>query len=234
MSYTASLSAGSYQAFPNQVSTGITASSWSVTESKTPSTLTTSSGNLPTPSIAEDTTYSYTVNATATHGAGATPKDNLGGNATGYEIAEGSKSSGDKTVTIRGYRKWFYGVDRTGTSEINSAFIRALTNGGNCETATNKQFVVGANAKRIIVAIPQKDTTKTSLDAAKTLKNVFLVSASNTPLEITASTTTGYKKLASPVSVADARGNAGYIDYDVWVYQPASISPTEEHNIVIG
>ena len=150
-------------------------------------------------------------------------------------IAAGTTASVSTTPAITVIRKWFYGVDTVGTATIDSAFIRGLTNGGNCETATNKQFVVGSGAKRIVIAIPQKDANDSCVNDAKTLKNVFLVSASNTPLEISASTTTGYKKLASAVQVADYRGgDNGKIAYDVWVYQPASISPTEEHNIVIG
>lgn len=145
-------------------------------------------------------------------------------------IAAGTTSSASATATITVIRNWFSGVDTDGTATIDSAFIRTLTKEGSATAADNHQFIVGNGAKRIIVAIPKSS----ALSGAKTLKNVFLVSASNTPLEINDTTTTGYKKLANPVSVADARGNDGYIDYDVWVYQPASISPTEEHNIVIG
>lgn len=167
-----------------------------------------------------------------------TMKNNLNEASTSINpqsIAAGTTASVSTTAAITVIRKWFYGVDTVGTATIDSAFIRGLTNGGNCETATNKQFVVGSGAKRIVIAIPQKDANDSCVNDAKTLKNVFLVSASNTPLEISASTTTGYKKLASAVQVADYRGgDNGKIAYDVWVYQPASISPTEEHNIVIG
>ena len=145
-------------------------------------------------------------------------------------IAAGTTASASATASVTVIRHWFSGVDTDGTGTIDSAFIRNLTKEGSATAADNHQFIVGSGAKRIVVAIPKSS----SLSGAKTLKNVFLVSASNTPLEISATTTTGYKKLANAVSVADARGNAGYIDYDVWVYQPASISATEEHNIVIG
>ena len=145
-------------------------------------------------------------------------------------IAAGTTASASATATVTVIRNWFSGVDTDGTGTIDSAFIRNLTKEGSATAADRHQFVLGAGAKRVIVAIPKS----TSLSGAKTLKNVFLVSASNTPLEISGTTTTGYRKLETSVSVADARENAGYIDYDVWVYQPASISPTEEHNIVIG
>ena len=218
--YSVSLSAGSYTYGPE---TGVTAQSWSVVESKGSTTQTTASGTLPSVK-ANDGSQSYTVTATASHNAGATPKDNIGGTATVAAIAAGSKSA-SKTVTVTGYRKWFYGVDRDGNGTIDSAFIRGLTNGGNCETAAEKQFTAGAGAKRIVVAIPQK-SGKASVDGAKTLKNVILVSASNTPI------LDQYVKQGSTVDVNDASGN-NPIPYEVWIYKPASISPTEIHKLVV-
>ena len=218
--YTASLSAGSYTYGP---ATGITASSWSVSDGT--NTYTKSSGNLPT-IVANDGSQSYNVTATATHGAGATPKDNIGGTATTAAIAAGSKSASN-TVTVTGYRKWFYGVDTDGNGTIDSAFIRGLINGGNCETDTEKQFTTGAGAKRIIVAIPKKVSGTASVDGAKTLKNVILVSASNTPIP------DQYVKQGSTVDVNDASGK-NPIKYEVWIYKPASISPTEIHKLVVG
>ena len=217
--YSASLSAGSYTYGP---ATGITATSWSVSDGT--NTYTKSSGNLPT-IVANDGSQSYNVTATATHGAGATPHDNIGGTSTVAAISAGSKSA-SKTVTVTGYRKWFYGVDTDGTGEIDSAFIRGLTNGGNCETAAEKQFTTGAGAKRIIVAIPKVSGTA-SVDGAKTLKNVILVSASSTPIP------DQYVKQTSTVDVNDASGN-NPIPYEVWIYKPASISPTEIHKLVVG
>ena len=130
-------------------------------------------------------------------------------------------------MKVTGYRKWFYGVDRDGTGTIDSAFIRGLTNGGNCETATNKEFTAGAGAVRIVVAIPKKTSGKASVDGAKTLSNVILVSASNTPIP------DQYVKQGSTVDVKDAAGE-NPIPYEVWIYKPASISPTEIHKLVVG
>lgn len=77
--YSATLSAGSYTYGP---ATGITATGWTVTTTATgDSERSTSTGTLPSLTAA-DAAQSYTVTATATHGAGATPKDNLGGTAT--------------------------------------------------------------------------------------------------------------------------------------------------------
>ena len=218
--FSASLSAGSYTYGP---ATGVAAQSWSVSDGT--NTYTTSSGNLPTIK-ASDASQSYTVTATATHNAGATPKDNLGGTATVAGIASGEKSA-SKTVTVTGYRKWFYLVDTDGTGTIDSALIRSGVNGGNCESATEKQFTTGAGAVRIIVAIPKKTSGTASIDGAKTLTNVILVSASNTPiLEY-------YVKQSGTVNVNDAAGE-NPIPYEIWIYKPASISPTEVHKLVIG
>lgn len=220
--YSATLSAGSYTYGP---ATGVTAQSWSVNETKGDTTQTTSSGTLPSIK-ASDSSQSYTVTATATHNAGATPKDNIGGTATVSPIASGSKSA-SHTVTVSGYRKWFYKVDTDGTGTIDSAFIRGGVNGGNCETAVEKQFTTGAGAVRIVVAIPKKTSGTASIDGAKTLTNVILVSASNTPI------LEHYKKQDATVNVNDASGE-NPIPYEIWIYKPASISPTEVHKLVIG
>lgn len=220
--YSASLSAGSYTYGP---ATGVTAQSWSVVESKGSTTQTTASGTLPSVK-ATDASQSYTVTATASHNAGATPKDNIGGTATVSGIAAGDKSA-SHTVTVTGYRKWFYGVDTDGTGTIDSAFIRGLTNGGNCETAVDKQFTTGAGAVRIVVAVPKKTSGTASIDGAKTLSNVILVSASNTPIP------DQYVKQSGTVNVNDAAGE-NPIPYEIWIYKPASISPTEIHKLVIA
>lgn len=101
--YSATFSGGAY----TYNATGITASGWSVTETKGNTTQTTSTGSLPSV-VADDTAQTYTVTATATYGAGATPTDNLGDPATNQSaIAAGSKSA-SHTVTVTGYRKSFY------------------------------------------------------------------------------------------------------------------------------
>lgn len=163
--------------------------------------------------------------------------NSLGKAATTSKIGAGTTANVTKYVKITGVRNWFYGVDTDGTETIDSAFIRGLTVGGNCETALNKttgkRLTAGAGAKRIVIAIPKKNTSTSmqSVNQAKTLTTVYLESASDTPLW--PDNADGYKKQAEPVSVNDASG-ANPINYDVWIYQPASISPTEVHNIVIS
>ena len=220
--YTASLSAGSYTYGP---ATGITASAWNVTDGKNTYTTNTTT-NLPTIK-ANDGSQSYTVTATATHNGGSTPVDNLGGTATIDPIPAGTKSKSG-TVKVTGFRKWFYGVDRDGTGTIDSNFIRGLTNGGNCETTADKTInPTGEGAVRIVVAIPKKTSGIASIDGAKTLKDVLLVSASNTPI------LDKYVKQDGTVNVNDVSGE-NPIPYEIWIYKPASISPTEVHQIKVG
>ena len=80
---------------------------------------------------------------------------------------------------------------------------------------------------RIIVAIPNKTSGTATIDGAKTLTNVILVSASNTPI------LEHYVKQSGTVNVNDAAGE-NPIPYEIWIYKPASISPTEVHKLVIG
>ena len=104
--YSATLSKGSYTYGPD---TGITATSWSVTNNLTGAdkeTLTTSSGSFKAITVTDST--NYTITATATHGAGAVAKDNVGGNSSPeVKIAAGSKSKTSAAIT--GYRKPFWG-----------------------------------------------------------------------------------------------------------------------------
>lgn len=173
-----------------------------------------------------------------------TPKNNLGNASTKIspsKIPAGTTVSNSTTATVTVYRNWFYGVDTDGTGEIDSALIRSLTKGGNCETAltkaTGKHFITGEGAKRVIIAIPQKKAGDACVDKACTLKEVYLASASDSTLyenNTDVNDATKYRKLPEAVTVYDATGTGNGIAYDVWFYQPASISPTEEHNIEIG
>lgn len=149
-SYSATLNPGSYQYGP---ATGITATSWSVTDNAAePNTLTTASGSFPQMQVADGTSYSIT--ATASYGAGAIPNTALGQEYADGQIKAGSKSATKGTIT--GYRNGFYG---TTTSQSSGTFesdnIRALT-------ATNKAVTAGTvwnisipvGARSVIFAYP--------------------------------------------------------------------------------
>lgn len=141
-SYTATLNPGSYQYGP---ATGITASSWNVTDTSS-NTLETNSGSFPQLQVVDNTNYSMT--ATASYGAGAIPVTALGQDYTNGQIKAGSKSATKGTIT--GYRNGFYG---TSTSQSNSGTltsdtIRALSGKNNravtAGTVWNISIPVGA------------------------------------------------------------------------------------------
>ena len=212
--YSASLSAGSYTYGP---ATGVTASSWSVTDGTT--TKDTASGSFDSFVVADDTNYKIT--ASATYGDGAIAKDNLGSDSNPVKQIKGatiSKTSG----AVTGYRSFFYGVVNTSTADapLTSTIIRGLTNGG--AYTTSKTFILNgnANAKRIVVAIPSNSTRAG-------VKEVILTSAMNTPV------TDSYVKTASAVQV-EGVGGATAVDYDVWVYEPAAIDAGEVHKITLA
>jgi len=73
--------------------------------------------------------------------------------------------------------------------------------------------------KRIIIAVPQSSGLK--------------VTAANITSSLNADVTSSYVKQAEPVQVEGANGFTA-VPYDVFVYQPASIDPTEDHKVVIG
>ena len=208
-SYTASLNPGKYEFGP---ATGITAQSWSVTLDS--QTLTTNSGTFTQIQVTDST--NLRISATATYGDGAIPKTNLGNNYESGKIVAGNKSG--QTGAITGYRQIFYGV-RTETTPIDSAVVRSLTPTNKAAAGmTINSLKAGAGAKQFVVAVPQSSALK--------------IKSANITSSLNADVTNSYVKQA-PVQVEGANGyNA--VAYDVFVYQPASIDPTEDHKIVIG
>lgn len=208
-SYNASLNAGSYQYGP---ATGITATSWSVQLDT--QTLTTASGSFTQIQVTDSTNLRIT--ATAQHGDGAVPVTNLGAPKEDLKITAGSKSG--QTGAITGYRQIFYGVNNS-TEPLTSAIIRGLTPGNKAASATTINSIKAqADTKRIIIAVPQSSGLK--------------VTAANITSSLNADVTSSYVK-QSPVEVEGANSYQA-VPYDVFVYQPASIDPTEDHKIVIG
>lgn len=150
--YNASLSAGSYTYGP---ATGITASSWSVTNNQSgddKQTFTTASGSFNQITVGDST--NYTITATATYNDGAIAKDNVGGNSNPVvKISAGSKSKTSSAIT--GYRSWFTYVG-TDLSTLTSAIIRgsSFKNKGAAGTNFNVDLKIPAGTKRVCIAIP--------------------------------------------------------------------------------
>lgn len=207
--YSANLNKGSYQYGPD---TGITATSWSVQLDT--QTLETASGTFTQIQVTDSTNLKIT--ATAQYGDGAIPVTNLGTPKEGLKIVAGSKSG--QTGAITGYRQIFYGVNNS-TEPLTSDIIRGLTPGNKAASATTINSIKAQEGtKRIIIAVPQSSGLK--------------VTAANITSSLNADVTSNYIK-QSPVDVEGANGYQT-VPYDVFVYQPASIDPTEDHKVVIG
>lgn len=208
LSYTASLSAGSYTYGP---ATGITAQSWSVSCTGVDGVKSSATGVFENV-VAEATPK--TITATATYNEGAVPKNNLGDDYPDGKIAAGSASkTSDKFV---GVRYMFWGPVTTNI-ELNSANIRALAHKKAVGTGTLDTFGAGAGAKKVIVAVP----------ADRKISKVLMPSALN------ADVTALFVKQSTTISVEGANGYAGAA-YNVYVYQPASIDAGETYSVTIG
>lgn len=206
--YSATLNPGSYEFGP---ATGITATSWSVSNGS--ETLTEASGTFPEITVADDTNYSIT--ATVQYADGAMPKTALGADYADGQIKAGSKSATKSRIT--GYRRYFYGVDTT-SGEINSALIRGLTGSSGAAAAGTITINSKAGATRIIVALPT--------DSGLKVTNAILTTSMNADI------TKNYVKTGTvQVEGADAYQA---VSYDLYVYQPASIDAGEIHKVTIG
>lgn len=208
--YTATLNKGSYQYGPD---TGITASSWNVQFNE--ELKTEASGTFSEIQVTDSTNLKIT--ATATYADGAIPVTNLGSEYADGQIKAGSKAN--STGAITGYRQIFYGINDS-TDALTSAIIRSLTSSNKAAAAmTINSIKAQEGTKRIIIAVPQSSGLK--------------VTAANITSSLNADVTSSYVKQSEPVQVEGANGFTA-VPYDVFVYQPASIDPTEDHKVVIG
>lgn len=205
VSYTASLSAGSYTYGP---ATGVVAGT--VTASFDGQTKTGATGTFD--NVVADGTKRLSVSIT--HNEGAVPKTNLGNPYADGKIAAGTKEA-TASQTLVGVRHMFYGPMTT-DADLNSENIRKLRH----EAASKKTidtFGAGAGAKKVVVAVP------TSMNVTKVLM----------PSAMNADATASFVKQAGSVQVEGAEGFTAAA-YNVWVYQPASIDSTETYSVTIG
>lgn len=192
LSYTVSLSAGSYTYGP---ATGIAAQSWSVSCTGIADAKTSATGVFENV-VAEAT--AKTITATATYNEGAVPKTNLGNDHPAGKIAAGSASKTSDALV--GVRYMFWGPVTTDI-ELNSANIRALAHKEANASKTLGTFGAGAGAKKVIVAVP----------AGKKVTKVLMPSALN------ADVTALFVKQGTQVDVEGAEGYTA-AKYDVYVY----------------
>ena len=214
-SYTgATLSPGSYPYGPE---TGVTATNWKVeriTDQATVQVASADAASLPGGSDdnggsgfvigdvgGENVVASLKYRATATHGAGVTAHDNLGGDSDpAVAIAAGTKTK--ETAAYTPFRNVFYGAS-TDKPELNSAAIRALTPTGKAYAAGTLTINVPAGAQRVVIAC---------IEGKAGVKQVINQTAMN------ADVTSTFVKSVVPVE-----GASGYTaqNYNVWVFEPA-------------
>ena len=129
--------------------------------------------------------------------------------------------NGTKSFTATGYRAWFMGMlDYVPTAEeIDSAFVRDLTNKGKVTTQTIEIKPGAAGAKCVLVAVPS---------AAGSLTAAVLTSSMNTGI------LEDYTKNQKTVQVADASEAEGTeVAYTVYWYKPAALGSDEVHELTI-
>ena len=146
--YSVTLDPGNYQYGP---ATGITATSYEVTDTKDGSA-DTASGSFTAFTVADGENYS--ISATVTYGDGAIPKTNLNNDYAAGQIKAGSKSSTKGTIT--GHRKTFYGTTTDKGAATTSAIIRGLSGKSNAALSNGSKFNVSVpvGALRVIIAYP--------------------------------------------------------------------------------
>lgn len=209
--YTTKFNAGSYTYGP---ATGITASSYSVSDGTT--TKETATGSFDTLTVGDSTNYKLSL--TVAYGDGAVPKTNLGNDYATAQIKAGNATATSGAIT--GYRSFFYGAIAN-TDAIDSALIRGLTNGGRYDGKKTVTVTASATpgAKRIIVAYPASSSRGG-------LTEVLLTSTMN--LDITSS----YVQQAN----VNVEGLNAYtaVPYKVFVYQPDALGSDEVHQITLA
>ena len=210
VTYSASLNGGKYQYGP---ATGVSAKSYSVSfDNKTATTATGSFANTIAEAAAKKLSVTITYDASTVN-----PKTNIGNDYPDGKIAAGSKTA-TSSGQVLGVRHMFWGAMQDGAADLNSANIRALPN----HKATSSgqlasSFIAGTGAKKIVVAMPSD----------KTIQKVLLASSMNADI------TSQFVKQSGTVAVEGANAYAA-ANYNVYVYQPASIDAAENYNITIG
>lgn len=158
------------------------------------------------------------------HEGTSIPVDNFGDEVTDIENNLPIQAVSDETVTsndyISGFRKWFKGglSSTSEEMELTSAVIRESLTGSEdaitaCEFELKAADYIGC--KRIVIAIPSA--------ASKNITNVLLNFVN---------ITSEFIKQTDAIDVEGANGYSAK-PYDIWIYEPAVIDPTEIYTITI-
>lgn len=208
-SYNATFNKGSYEYGPD---TGL-AATWAVKDSRNEKG-TAAAGSFSELEVGDNT--NYTVTATATYGAGATPLTNIGNPYAAGAIVAGSKNGTSSAIT--GYRNSFYGTLTEMPEALSSATIRGLSGKANSKWTNGKTFTISipVGAKAVIFAYPA------------TLRDVTSVKDVN---GLSAEVKSAFVK--STLSVEGANAYAG-ADYKVYVSEFAeAVQKANTYNVTI-
>lgn len=208
-SYNAAFNKGSYEYGPD---TGL-AATWAVKDSRNEEG-TAAAGSFSELEVGDNT--NYTVTATATYGAGATPLTNIGNPYAAGAIVAGSKNGTSSAIT--GYRNSFYGTLTEMPEALSSAIIRGLSGKANAKWANGKTFTISipVGAKAVIFAYPA------------TLRDVTSVKDVN---GLSAEVKSAFVK--STLSVEGANAYTG-ADYKVYVSEFAeAVQKANTYNVTI-
>lgn len=144
--YSASLSAGSYTYGP---ATGITATSWEITDTEGEEAAT-ASGSLPEIEIIDD--INYTITAKASYEDGTIPLTNTGNEYVSGQIKAGSASKTSSAIT--GYRNSFYGT-LANKNALTADVIRELSKSDKALIAGESiPITIPVGALRVVFAYP--------------------------------------------------------------------------------
>ena len=208
-SYNATFNKGSYEYGPD---TGLTAT-WAVKDTRNEEG-TAAAGSFSELEVGDNT--NYTVTATATYGAGATPLTNIGNPYAAGAIVAGSKNGTSSAIT--GYRNSFYGTLTEMPEALSSSTIRGLSGKANSKWTNGKTFTISipVGAKAVIFAYPA------------TLRDVTSVKDVN---GLSAEVKSAFVK--STLSVEGANAYAG-ADYKVYVSEFAeAVQKANTYNVTI-
>lgn len=201
--YSASLSAGAYTYGP---ATGITATSWEITDTEGEEA-TAASGSLPEIEIIDDINYTITVKAN--YGDGTIPLTNIGNEYVSGQIKAGSASKTSSAIT--GYRNSFYGT-LANKNALTADIIRELSKSDKALIAGESiPITIPVGALRVVFAYPA------------TLKDLDKVLDKN---DSNANIISGFSKVTMEIP-----GNNNYNPISYKVYTIDFANPYDTQNI---
>ena len=216
ITYSATFEDGKYTYGPEP--TGSTVTGWTIKDNSGNSIGTTNSGSLADYVVPGE--GSFYLKATATYSDGNYAKTNLGNVGTA-RITAGTTSNKDSSA-IKGYWKTFYKVLDVSVkgdiaNNVTSDFIRENLTHDGAYAAKTLDLSAHEGAKCVIVACPASKTGVTE---------AIMPSALQSPIPWVS---------GSPFTVSvEGATDAVSTNYNVWIYEPASIDATETYKITLG